>query len=148
MSESRPFALCIFWINTLKGFHPRLDIFYLRPKKKFEPDSPWYDCVPVGKEKLSSLQGGIAGRAQCTRNILCHCQQYCQCVVCTTNILGVGPSSYGFRGYKPLCKHHYHTVYYDALQTQQNNCRMCNRCLKAVNDRHCPQPKVVKDILT
>ena len=30
----------------------QLDVFYIRPKTKYEEEGPWYDCVPVGKEKL------------------------------------------------------------------------------------------------
>ena len=42
------------------------DIFFLRPKNKApSSDLPWYDCVPVGKNKLSTMvrdicsEGGI-----------------------------------------------------------------------------------------
>ncbi len=35
---------------TLLAFE--MDVFYLRPKRAIGPDSPWYDSIPVGKEKL------------------------------------------------------------------------------------------------
>ena len=45
------------------------DVFYLRPKKAvIKPDSPWYDNVPVGREKLRTYletmckDAGIAER--------------------------------------------------------------------------------------
>ena len=46
----------------------------------------------------------------------------------------------------PLCKHHYHAVY-NLRQVRQDNCRTCGRRLRAGNDRHYPQPKVVEAYL-
>ena len=40
-----------------------LDIFYLRSKKKFAADGPWYDCVPVGKEKLRTYMDAMCKEA-------------------------------------------------------------------------------------
>ncbi len=38
------------------------DVFYLRPKLKTPscPDEPWYDSVPIGKNKLSSLMKDLS----------------------------------------------------------------------------------------
>ena len=38
-----------------------LDMFYLRPKKKFEPDGVWY--VPVGKDKLRTYMENMCKEA-------------------------------------------------------------------------------------
>ena len=42
------------YLGKLPSFTQEKDILYLWPKKSVPSgsDSPWYDCVPVGKEKL------------------------------------------------------------------------------------------------
>ena len=55
VSESRPRCLRYLLDKYFERLPPKayeLNVFYLHPKKKFEPNSPWYDCVPVGKERL------------------------------------------------------------------------------------------------
>ena len=43
----------------------------------------------------------------------------------------------------PHCKHHCH-VTYKHLQPQQSNCSTCETSLKHVNNRVCPDPKVIE----
>ena len=55
LTELRPRCLVYLLDKYFERLPPRafeLYIFYLRPKKTFEPDGVWYDCVHVGKEKL------------------------------------------------------------------------------------------------
>ena len=40
-----------------------IDCFYLRPHKKFTPDTPWYDCVPVGKEIMKKYMATLCAAA-------------------------------------------------------------------------------------
>uniref|UniRef100_A0A1X7TLL5 ZMYM2-like/QRICH1 C-terminal domain-containing protein n=1 Tax=Amphimedon queenslandica TaxID=400682 RepID=A0A1X7TLL5_AMPQE len=41
------------------------DVFYLRPKPKApaSPDHPWFDCVPIGKNKLASMMKEMSTEA-------------------------------------------------------------------------------------
>ena len=45
------------------------DIFYMRPKAFVPNDakSPWYECMPVGKEKLRTMLGKMCERAKIER---------------------------------------------------------------------------------
>ena len=40
-----------------------VDYFYLRPRKKFKPDMPWYDCSPVGKETMKKYVATMCAAA-------------------------------------------------------------------------------------
>ena len=40
-----------------------VDYFYLRPRKKFKPDMPWYDCSPVGKETMKKYMATMCAAA-------------------------------------------------------------------------------------
>ena len=57
--QSRPRCLVHLldvYFSKLPPFAQQKDIFYLRPKKGIPSgDLPWYDSVPVGKEKLRTF---------------------------------------------------------------------------------------------
>ena len=66
VNESRPRCLVYLLDKYFKMLPPKafeLDIFYLRSKKKFAADGPWYDCVPVGKEKLRTYMDAMCKEA-------------------------------------------------------------------------------------
>ena len=44
-----------FYLGKLPEYAIKEDILYCRPKPKTPADGPWYDAVPVGKNKLSTM---------------------------------------------------------------------------------------------
>ena len=40
-----------------------MDCFYLRPRKKFTCDTPWYDCAPVGKGTMKKFKATMCAAA-------------------------------------------------------------------------------------
>ena len=53
--STRPRCFVYLLNQYFKRLPPKaleLDVFYIRPKTKYEEEGPWYDCVPVGKGKL------------------------------------------------------------------------------------------------
>ena len=45
------------YFSKLPEFPAKDDVFYLRPKVKVpsSPGEPWFDCIPIGKNKLATL---------------------------------------------------------------------------------------------
>ena len=70
--ENRPRCLVYLldlYLSRLPPFSFKEDIFYCRPKKQCPstPSTPWYDSVPVGKNKLSSMVSDMCKDANIPR---------------------------------------------------------------------------------
>ena len=65
-SDSRPRCL-VFLLDLYFSKFPDnakdMDCFYLRPRKKFTRDTPWYDCAPVGKETMKKYMATMCAAA-------------------------------------------------------------------------------------
>ena len=64
--DARPRCLVYLldkYFEKLPAKADRLDVFYLRPRVTFTPDSVWYDCVPVGIHKLKKFMDSMCSEA-------------------------------------------------------------------------------------
>lgn len=54
------------WFTSFEKFPAKaaeLDVFYLRPRATFTPDSVWYDCAPVGIQMLKKFMESMCSEA-------------------------------------------------------------------------------------
>ena len=66
--DGKPRCLVYLLDKYFEKFRPNdLDVFYLRPKASYTSSDVWYDCVPVGIQKLKKYlecmckEAGITG---------------------------------------------------------------------------------------
>ncbi len=64
--SSRPRCLVYLLDTYFQTFPPKaieMDVFYLRQKKVVGPYIPWYECTPVGREKLNMYMATMCKEA-------------------------------------------------------------------------------------
>ena len=73
-SAACPRCLVYLLDKYFSKFSPKgkdMDVFYLRPlSKKVSDDEPWYECSPVGKEKVRKYMEMMCGEARITEKKL------------------------------------------------------------------------------
>ena len=57
----------------LAKLNPKCDRFFQRPRTNLKDDGIWYDNVPIGKNKLSSMMKTISTMAKCSETYTNHC---------------------------------------------------------------------------